>query len=366
MRRFAFVLALLAVLVVTPQASAWSWPLRGDVLRPYSLGPDPYAAGQHRGVDVAGSAGEAVRAPAAGIVSFVGVVPSSGRTVTIQTDGYAVSLTHLGETTVAKGATVAEGDAVGVAGQSGEVEWPTPYVHLGIRVSSAADGYIDPATLLPPRDGGSSASARRRGRGSCTVACPGRRRRSRALFRRRRRRRALALHRARHCSARAAGAAAAAAPAPVAPREPAATASATAPSTAAPTERDRERVGQSHAQDARRHAACRSNPAEPARHGSAGWLGVHRGSRRIARPSGCWLCRRRAVRVSPRASGANGAASRRRRLRRQATRPARPPPEALTARTARALPGGAPAGSACGSRSSRRCGHERASPAARS
>ena len=97
MRRFAFVLALLAVLVVTPQASAWSWPLRGEVLRPYSLGPDPYAAGQHRGVDVAGSAGETVRAPAAGVVSFVGVVPSSGRTVTIQTDGYAVSLTHLGE-----------------------------------------------------------------------------------------------------------------------------------------------------------------------------------------------------------------------------------------------------------------------------
>ena len=151
MRRFALVLALLAVLFVTPQASAWSWPLRGDVLRPYSLGPDPYAAGQHRGVDVAGSAGETVRAPAAGTISFVGVVPSSGRTVTIQTDGYAVSLTHLGETTIAKGATVAEGDAVGVAGQSGDAEWPTPYVHLGIRVSSAADGYVDPATLLPPR-----------------------------------------------------------------------------------------------------------------------------------------------------------------------------------------------------------------------
>ena len=121
------------------------------MLRPYSLGPDPYAAGQHRGVDVAGSAGETVRAPAAGVVSFVGVVPSSGRTVTIQTDGYAVSLTHLGESTVAKGATVAEGDAVGIAGPSGEAEWPTPYVHLGIRVSSAADGYVDPATLLPPR-----------------------------------------------------------------------------------------------------------------------------------------------------------------------------------------------------------------------
>ena len=151
MRRLFVVLAVLAVLVLAPSASAWTWPLHGDVLRPYSLGPDAYAAGQHRGIDVAGDAGESVRAPASGVVSFAGVVPSSGRTVTIQLDGYAVSLTHLGEIAVEKGATVSEGDAVGIAGGSGDVEWPTPYVHLGIRISSAADGYVDPATLLPPR-----------------------------------------------------------------------------------------------------------------------------------------------------------------------------------------------------------------------
>ena len=151
MRRRFVVLAVLAVLVLAPSASAWTWPLHGDVLRPYSLGPDAYAAGQHRGLDVAGDAGEPVRAPASGVVSFAGVVPSSGRTVTIQLAGYAVSLTHLGEIGVEKGATVSEGDAVGVAGGSGEVEWPAPYVHLGIRVSAAADGYLDPASLLPPR-----------------------------------------------------------------------------------------------------------------------------------------------------------------------------------------------------------------------
>ncbi len=151
MRRLFVVLAVLAVLVLAPSASAWTWPLHGDVLRPYSLGPDAYAAGQHRGIDVAGDAGESVRAPASGVVSFAGVVPSSGRTVTIQLDGYAVSLTHLGEIGVEKGATVSEGDAVGIAGGSGDVEWPAPYVHLGVRISSAADGYVDPATLLPPR-----------------------------------------------------------------------------------------------------------------------------------------------------------------------------------------------------------------------
>ncbi len=143
--------ALLVSLGIAPSAMAWTWPLGGPVLRPYSLGPDAYAAGQHRGVDVAGTDGELVRAPASGTVSFVGVVPSSGKTVTIQLEGYAVSLTHLGATSIGKGASVTEGDPIGTAGTSGESEWPEPYVHLGVRVSSAADGYVDPLPLLPPR-----------------------------------------------------------------------------------------------------------------------------------------------------------------------------------------------------------------------
>ncbi len=153
MRRLVLALAFIgAALVFVPAAGAWTWPLDGPVLRPYSLGPDAYAAGQHRGVDVQGGEGEPVRAPAPGNVSFAGVVPTHGRTVTIQTaDGHAVSLTHLGSVVVAKGDTVAEGDPVGVAGSSGETEWPSPYVHLGVRTGSAADMYVDPMSLLPPR-----------------------------------------------------------------------------------------------------------------------------------------------------------------------------------------------------------------------
>ena len=138
------------------------------MLRPYSLGPDPYAAGQHRGVDVAGKDGEAVRAPASGTVSFAGVVPGSGRTVTIQVDGYAVSLTHLGEISVAKGAPCRGRDH-----RRGGPEWRVrvadAYVHLGIRVSSAADGYVDPPTLLPPR---SVLPASSRPAGPCALAVP--------------------------------------------------------------------------------------------------------------------------------------------------------------------------------------------------
>ena len=81
----AAVVAAIASLVVVPGAAGWSWPADGPLLRPFSLAADEYAAGQHRGIDVGAAAGEPVRAPAAGIVSFVGPVPSGGRALTIQT-----------------------------------------------------------------------------------------------------------------------------------------------------------------------------------------------------------------------------------------------------------------------------------------
>src|SRR5947208_12021269 len=116
-RRLA--LLLLVYLVWTPAAYAWSWPVQGPVLEPFSYDEsDPYTSGQHRGIDIgADAAGESVVAPAAGTISFAGSVPTNGKTVTIKTeDGYSVTLTHLGSFAVAEGATVAEQDAVGTIG----------------------------------------------------------------------------------------------------------------------------------------------------------------------------------------------------------------------------------------------------------
>ena len=109
MRR-ALVATIFAALVVVPAGRAWSWPVDGPVLRGFSFGGDPYAAGQHRGIDIGAPLGIGVRAPTAGKVSFAGSVPRNGLTVTIQTDGgLSVTLVHLGSTAVRKGATVAEG-----------------------------------------------------------------------------------------------------------------------------------------------------------------------------------------------------------------------------------------------------------------
>jgi hypothetical protein len=142
--------AVLAALVLNGPAEAWTWPADGAVVRPFSLGADSYAAGQHRGIDIGGAEGSPVRAPASGTVTFAGSLPTHGRGVTIATaDGYAVTLVHLGSTTVAKGDVVVENAPVGVMGFSGDAEHAVPTVHLGIRVAAQDEGYVDPLGLLP-------------------------------------------------------------------------------------------------------------------------------------------------------------------------------------------------------------------------
>ena len=151
MRRALFAAAAAALLFV-PGAAAWTWPVDGPVLRPFVLGDDPYAGGQHRGVDIGGEVGESVRAPASGTVSFAGTVPGGGRTITIRTeDGYSVTLLQLGSVLVARGAVVDEGTGVATVGESGDPETPQPHVHLGIRRSDDPHGYVDPLSLLPSR-----------------------------------------------------------------------------------------------------------------------------------------------------------------------------------------------------------------------
>jgi Peptidase family M23 len=150
------VVALLPVLIAfqagAPPALAWTWPADGPVLRAFEYGKDPYAAGQHRGIDVAGKQGAPVLAPAAGVVSFAGTVPGGGRAVTVRTpDGYSVTLVHLGSVEVVDDAVLREGASVGTIGPSGDAEHTQPYVHLGIRVTANATGYLDPLSLLPTR-----------------------------------------------------------------------------------------------------------------------------------------------------------------------------------------------------------------------
>lgn len=150
--RLVTALAAFVALVAPSAASAWTWPVEGPVLQPFSFGSDPYAAGQHRGIDIGAPTGTPVLAPAGGTVTFAGIVPNGGKTVTIQTpSGYAVTLVHLGSIGILPGTAVEEGKTVGTVGPSGAAEHSEPYVHLGIRIASDEQGYVDPLLFLPPR-----------------------------------------------------------------------------------------------------------------------------------------------------------------------------------------------------------------------
>src|SRR3954452_18429965 len=99
---------MLAALVLAPTAGAGAWPADGPLLQSFAFdSAHPYAAGQHRGIDVGGAPESAVRAPAAGVVTFAGTVRGSGLILTIETaDVLSVTLTHLGPVAVERGAAV--------------------------------------------------------------------------------------------------------------------------------------------------------------------------------------------------------------------------------------------------------------------
>src|SRR4051812_27214016 len=142
---------LAAALLAPAPALGWSWPVNGPVLTLFSFDRDhPYAAGQHRGIDIGAPSGTAVSSPVSGTVSFAGSVPVSGKTVSIETeDGYSVTLVHLGSYTVRRGQAVGEGDVVGAVGPSGVPELAQPYVYLGVRLAADPQGYVDPLAYLP-------------------------------------------------------------------------------------------------------------------------------------------------------------------------------------------------------------------------
>src|SRR5262249_1292475 len=144
--------AAVVFLALVPAAHAWTWPATGPVLATFRYGNDPYAAGQHRGIDVGAETAAAVAAPRGGVVSFAGSIPTSGLSLTIETaDGFPITLVHLGSVAVARGEHVAEGEPVGSIGPSGTAEHDVPYVHLGVRTTGQANGYLDPLSFLPPR-----------------------------------------------------------------------------------------------------------------------------------------------------------------------------------------------------------------------
>lgn len=146
-RRSILLVTVLALLFVgsppgaaTP--SAWSWPLdRHDVGARFDKPATDYGPG-HRGVDLAGDAGDVVRAVAAGRVTFAGTV--AGVPVVTIDHGRERSTYQPVASRVKVGDAVEAGQMIGTL-LAGPSHCAGPCLHLG-RLSG--DDYLDPLELL--------------------------------------------------------------------------------------------------------------------------------------------------------------------------------------------------------------------------
>lgn len=118
----------------------WQWPVapRPSVLRPFDLPPQPWLSG-HRGVDLGMmSDGGLVYSPAAGTVSFVGVVVDRPVLTIDHGSGLRSSFEPV-TSTLPLGAIVVKGQAIGTA-NLGHCD-AAPCLHWGVR---RGDDYLNP------------------------------------------------------------------------------------------------------------------------------------------------------------------------------------------------------------------------------
>ena len=139
----AALLASLTASVGSAVARGWIRPVDGSVARAFAVGPDRFAAGQHRGVDLLAAPDSPVRAACSGRVSFAGRVPGGGRTVSVRCGALVATYQHLGVVAVRRGRMVMAGARLGRSGAAR----PQPHVHLGARVAATGE-YRDPLALF--------------------------------------------------------------------------------------------------------------------------------------------------------------------------------------------------------------------------
>lgn len=136
-----------AQLFVSPASAAsgergerWTPPLGQPLIvsGPYQPPPTPYASG-HRGIDLPAEPGDAIRAPAAGTVSFVGTVVDRGVLSLRIDDRTVLSLEPVTAETLAEGDSVRQGQDIGIMASGGHCA--TECVHLGVRIDGK---YVNP------------------------------------------------------------------------------------------------------------------------------------------------------------------------------------------------------------------------------
>lgn len=120
------------VLAAAPQL----WPVAGRILSSFGERNDPFngEGAFHRGVDIHGNYGQAIVAPADGVVEFADFRSGYGRTVMIDHGNNITTLFgHMSGFAVTAGQHVGKGDVIGYIGMSGRSTGP--HVHYEVHIN---------------------------------------------------------------------------------------------------------------------------------------------------------------------------------------------------------------------------------------
>ena len=131
-----------------PEAADGVWPLDPEpaVVRGFEPPPSPWAAG-HRGVDLAGTPGQSVRAALPGRVGFAGTI--GGKPVVTVLHGGRRTTYEPVVASVVVGDEVAAGDVLGRLTVTDSHCFPASCLHWGlIEGSGGSEQYLDPLTLV--------------------------------------------------------------------------------------------------------------------------------------------------------------------------------------------------------------------------
>jgi murein DD-endopeptidase MepM/ murein hydrolase activator NlpD len=116
-------------------AAPTMWPVEGTVTGSFGERVDPFngEGAFHTGVDISTSYGQAVIAPADGVVTFAGESGGYGRLIILEHGhGLSTRYGHLASFAAAVGQSVRRGDVIGYVGRSGRSTGP--HLHYEVRI----------------------------------------------------------------------------------------------------------------------------------------------------------------------------------------------------------------------------------------
>jgi murein DD-endopeptidase MepM/ murein hydrolase activator NlpD len=136
------------------------WPVEGQITGSFGERIDPFngEGAFHSGIDIGSSYGQAVVAPADGVVVFADFMGGYGRAIVID-HGHSISTRygHLSNFAVAVGQQVHRGDTIGYVGLSGRSTGP--HLHYEVRINDTPVNPYKYLRLTMAHGGGFSAGS---------------------------------------------------------------------------------------------------------------------------------------------------------------------------------------------------------------